>query len=362
MIFSRVIEHVFDKEFNLKQRVFTDYLGFTKKTTRKYFNGGLKEGRGLNQFVMRLNSIKRSSKSNLVKYISSEFLRVFESLSGKVNYTDQPVMHSFVDGYRFGITETCKELNVNPDMYLSSLPSVFYSMNFIDAVHHPFRSGPFDITPENFESLVFPYNKLSKHDVDRYFNVVSLKDRPHVSNAGPEVHRLLKETFAGILASISLDLERLGTSGIDIESHFLESNWGESNIVAKYFCWFRDSSGCNTHDQFYGILAENFHNIDFESVKTNYKRWCKTGRLKKEQLFKLSESISNIDNGEVQFFMQYIMTVFLQFLKEVLEECSIEYTYESFKLDVNKWKGWIKAEYPLESWQPSKAANGVATL
>lgn len=62
------------------------------------------------------------------------------------------------------------------------------------------------------------------------------------------------------------------------------------------------------------------------------------------------------------FLLQYFGVAILQTMKDVLKDCEIEYGYESFNNDVKKWKSWIKAEYPLESWQPSLAASEAITL
>lgn len=362
MMFNRVIEYVFDKEFNLKQKVFTDHLGFSQKSARNYFKSGLKKGRMLNQFISRLKSIKGSTKSNIAKYLSSELINVFEFFSDGKGNVDKSFISGFVDGYCFGVAEECRELGVEPAELLNALPSVFYSMHFIDAVNLPFRRGDFNITRENFDSLDFPYSKLSKPDALKYFSIQSLEDRPELEDAGLEIHRLLKESFSSVVASLSLDTERLSSSELEGDSNFLANAWDEGNIVAQYFCWLRDNSGFDTQVEFYNFLAKSFPNIDADSVKTNYKRWCETGRLDNRQLLKLSGAMAHNHDGEVFFLTQYLIAVLLQLMKEVLEECSIEYPYESFRLDVNKWRGWIKAEYPLENWQPTKAANTITSL
>ncbi len=362
MMFNRVIEYVFDKEFNVKQRAYSNYLGFSPKTTRNYLKNGIKKGRMLNQFILRLKNVRGSSKSNIAKFFSGELINAFEFISGDKGAADQILMSGAVDGYCFGVADACQEMSVEPTQYLNALPPAFYFMHFIDSVNLPFRTSVFDITSENFDSLSFPYNRLSKTDATQYFRIQGLTKRPHAKDAGPEVFQLLKESFSGVVASIALDTERLACSEFEADSNFLKSAWDEGNIVAQYFSWLRESTDCKTHDEFYKRLAESFPNINSDSVETNFKRWCKTGSLKNGQLLKLGEAMSNEHNGETLFFMQYLMAVILQFMKEVLDECAIEYPYESFKLDVRKWKEWIKVEYPLENWQPTKATSSVINL
>ena len=235
MMFNRIIEYVLDKQFNIKQRVFADHLGFSKKTIHNYSKNGLKKGRMLNQLILRLKKINHSTKSNIARHASIQFIKIFECFYDDNRNANNFLMSGFVEGYCFGLIEECQKMGTEPDEFLRALPPIFYSMHFLDAVNLPYRGGEFDVTSDNFEALGFPYNKLSKSDVVRFFSIQALEERPHAKDAGPEVHRLLRESFAGVIASIALDSERLASPSLKGDSIFLKGAWDEGNIVAQYF-------------------------------------------------------------------------------------------------------------------------------
>ena len=357
MMFNRIAEYLLVYELKFPQKIFVERLGFSRKSARKYFSGGIAdEGRGINQFISRLRKVSESSVSSSTKFISEFLVNDLEYRVGK-NKNEAPFVECFKYGYCMSIYDECKTLNIDPTEFLETVPQCYYSMMFIDAVSLPYNCGSYGIDQERFPSLGFPYNILSNPDVEQYFNVISLKDRPDISAAGDEVYRMLKDSFVGLLAAISLDLDRLIDQGSPVGAPFFEDTWEEENIMASYFKWIRNNSGCKTHEEFYSCIARYFPNIEYESVKTNYKRWCKTGKLKNNQLSMLSGIMNNKENGEILFYMQYISILLLQLFKTVLKECGVEYSYDLFKSDLTRWKNLIVEEYPVASWQPFKAAS-----
>ena len=282
MIFSRILFHALEKELGLKKLIFTDYFGLTPKTTKSYFDKGIKPGRMLNQLINRLSGIENSKKSSIAKYFAREFLKFFRPHSDKHRIPNEPDPNGIIDSHFFGVIDACRVVGEKPEEYLSQPPPYFYMLNFIESVQLPLRTGLFDITRENFDSLSFPYNKLDKNDAEKYFDVVALDERPAPCNAGPELHRLLIESFAGVVAAVSLDTERLAGGNLKGDPGFLKEAWEKDNIVADFFIWLRENHDSKTHKQFYSCLVP-FFNIEPESVETNYKRWCETGILERKQ-------------------------------------------------------------------------------
>ncbi len=133
-MFNRIAEYLLVYELKFPQKIFVERLGFSRKSARKYFSGGIAdEGRGINQFISRLRKVSESSVSSSTKFISEFLVNDLEYRVGK-NKNEAPFVECFKYGYCMSIYDECKTLNIDPTEFLETVPQCYYSMMFIEKI------------------------------------------------------------------------------------------------------------------------------------------------------------------------------------------------------------------------------------
>jgi hypothetical protein len=357
MIFYNILNALIESEFDIRKLLFSDLLGFSSKSAKKYMESSMSVGsRQFNQLNNRLSQLKVKSKDDVTGLLAEELLNVHTSIIENKPH----VMSSSRDGYELAILNECKKLNVTAsDLELDDIPW-HYSISFVDSVSLPFRTyGAESITEELIYSN-FPYNVYEKNKVDYYLKKSQqeggIKKEDEVSVT------MIFDAFIAVMAAIYLDIKRqneiLYDGGMDFWQGFFEGAWTSDNAQAYFFIRIRERSGKRTYDEFYQYLAnEVFTGLDFESVKTNYKRWCKTGSIKKEQWMRLVGTNDLLSEEYILIRLEFSLAVLFQQLKTIISETNINFSLDDFKVDLIRWCDAIESEFPLGNWQPFKATS-----
>jgi hypothetical protein len=357
MIFYNILNALIESEFGMRKLLFSDLLGFSSKAAKKYMESPMTVGsRQFNQLNNRLSQLKVKNKDNVTGLLAEELLNAHTSIIDNKPY----VMPSSRDGCELAILNECNKLNISAsDLELDDIPW-HYSLSFVDSVSLPFRTyGAESITEELIYSN-FPYNVYEKNKIDSFLKESRQKGGIKKENLASV--NMVVDAFVAVMAAIYLDIKRqneiLYDGGMDFWQGFFKGAWTSDNAQAYFFIRIRERSGKRTYDEFYQYLAnEVFTGLDFESVKTNYKRWCKTGSIKKEQWMRLIGTNDLFSEEYILIRLKFSLAVLFQQLKTIIRETNINFSLDNFKFDLVKWCDAIEAEYPLGNWQPFKATS-----
>ena len=355
MFFINVIDAILNSQFNIKKVLFEEYLGISSKTANKYLTISIPiKSR---QFTQVKNRLKHSSErvgSPLATELAKIMLNSFEAIeTGAV--TTFPGIR---DGCELSIRNLCEEYSVDPtDLNLWPHP-FHYSFCFIDAAGLPRRQ--ITSSPIDYCAILstFPYNAISNNDSHYCLDISEHPDFSPLDDA--RFNCVFKESISGVMAAMYLDFERHRESlnqDMAIFWEFVKQAWGEENTAAFFFKFKRKNSEFNTHEAFYKDLSKRFKGMDLESVKTSYKRWCKTGSLKNEQWLKLAGVEDEINDEYISLRFWFILAQLLKEVRRVGVQSNPDYGFDDFYADLMRWCEVIKKELPFESWQPFKAAS-----
>jgi hypothetical protein len=357
MIFYNILNALIESEFDMRKLLFSDLLGFSGKSAKKYMESPMSVGsRQFTQLNNRLSQLKVKNKDDVTGLLAEELLNLHTSIIENKPH----VMSSFRDGYELGVLNECKKMNVTAsDLELDDSPW-HYSISFIDSVSLPFRTyGSESITEELIYSN-FPYSVYEKNNIDYYLK--KSQQEGGIKREDEVLVNMIIDAFIAVMAAIYLDIKRqneiLYDGGMGFWPSFFEGAWSSDSAQAYFFIRIRERSDKRTYDEFYQNLAnEVFTGLDFESVKTNYKRWCKTGSIKKEQWMRLVGTNDLLSEEYILIRLKFSLAVLFQQLKTVISETNSSFSLDDFNADLIKWCDAIKAEFPLGNWQPFKAAN-----
>lgn len=353
MYFLSVIDAIGKSQFNIEKMVFVDMLGVSSKTAKKYLN--LSTSIKSRQFTQIKNTFKYASQhtDDFIKVKLSEYmLNAMEAAETESEYT----MLGIKDGYELAIEDTCKKEGISPTDLDYKLNLFHYSMCFIDEASLPRRK--ITCEPIDWPSILgaFPYNVIPESELNYCKELDGRTDFNCFSDS--RFNEVFKESFLGVMAAVYLDLEHyclLFNKDTASFRDFFRQTWSKKNASAFFFEFLRNNSVFSTHEEFYKDMNKKFPKLDLESVKTNYKRWCRTGSLKDEQWLKLAGG----EIGEEYAFLRlwFVAANLLEDVKQFGALAKQDYSIDDFEKDLTRWCEIIKKELPFVSWQPFKAAS-----
>ncbi|MEY8240867.1 MAG: hypothetical protein RPT25_11015 [Cycloclasticus sp.] len=286
--------------------------------------------------------------------MSKAVLNGFEAIEAESVFTFPGIK----DGCEFALINISRECGVDPASLGLWPHPLHYSFCFIDAAGLPHRQ--ITHTPIDWSSILntFPYSAISKNDS---CYCLGISEEPEfIPSEDARFNDVFKESILGVMAAMYLDFERYRVSldkNMDIFWEFVKQAWHKENTAAFFFIFQRKNSGFSTHEEFYVNLSENFPGMDMESVKTNFKRWCRTGSLKDDQWLKLASAEGVINDEYIFLRFWFVLAMILKDVKRVGILANPDYCFDDFQADLMRWCEVIKKELPLESWQPFKAAS-----
>ncbi len=355
MFFINVIDAILFSQFNFKKFLFEDFIGISTKTANKYLT--LSVPVKSRQFTQIKNTLKHSSQ-RAGKPMATEVSKIMLSAFEAIETNSVMIMPGIRKGCELSIENICKQYDIDPASPELWPHPFHYSFCFIDAAGLPRRQ----IThrPVEWSSILgtFPYSAISESDS---YYCLDISEHPDFSPSDDaRFNGVFKESISGVMAAMYLDFERHRESlnqDMAIFWEFVKQAWDEENTAAFFFKFKRKNSRFNTHEAFYKDLSKRFTGMDLESVKTSYKRWCKTGSLKDEQWLKLAGVEDEINDEYISLRFWFILAQILKEVRRVGVQSNPDYGFDGFYADLMRWCEVIKKELPFESWQPFKAAS-----
>ena len=350
MFFKGVIEKIINSKFDIDQFLFGDLIGLSERTVRN-----LKKDPDIKipskrhtQLMGRIdNSIKKSTEKGLIlKYVKS-------LLEKPINENEIAFLGS-LDSFKAVSTNL---LNSGIDIDTLGTPHCLYSMSFLDLVYKPL----FKLRVDELGGLAehFPYSSLSKEEFNYYVDKVK-KSEPFC-NDDPLLFRSVVNSFVAVLAAMYMDVERYNRLELDKDissfRRLISEAWSSENSSAYFFKFSRKELNYKTHEEFYNALSVNFPNHDKETVKRNYKRWCKTGKIDRRQWPYLTGAGGNWDEITIIEELKHTFISLLDEIKGFALEHDVEYSSDDFLEDLDRWCSEIEANVSLDSWQPAKATS-----
>ena len=355
MFFINVIDAILLSQTNIKKFLFEDLMGVSSKTANKYLTASVQiKSRQFTQFKNSFKYLSERAGNPMANMLGKVMLGAFEAVESNSEITMPGIKY----GCEYSIKNSCEEYagdNANLNLQAHSL---HYSFCFIDAATLPRRK--MSNRPTDWSTILgaFPYNAI--YESDSYY-CLDISDNPEFDPAeDARFNSVFKESILAVMAAMYLDIDRQCLLlGIDTAIHleFVEQAWNKENTAAFFFEFWREVSEFNTHEEFYKDLSINFQDMDLESVKTNFKRWCKTGSLKDEQWLKLAGVENEINEKYIYLRFLYVWAVILKEAKHFGKLSDPGYCFDDFHEDLIRWCEVIKKELPLDSWQPFKAAS-----
>ena len=356
MFFKGVIESIIKSKFNMEKIIFGDLIGLSERSVRDLKNNSDIDipSRRHTQLVNRIDtSIKRSpEKAFLLEYIKDLF-----EMSSEIN--EIPYLGA-KKGFEAAILSQLNDGEVLDSDSLET-PHFYYIFNLIDLVYEPL----FQLGIERIDNLLehFPYNALGGENFN--YCVDKIKGSEGFSDKDTRLFNSVVNSFVAVLAAIYLDVERYNKIELDKDlssfRRLIEEAWSSGNSSAYFFRFSRDELNFNTHEEFYDALSHNFPDTDKETVKRNYKRWCKTGKIDRQQWQNLSGSEDPNSEQPVITELKHTFISLLDDVKNYACEHGHEYEVEDFLSDLDRWCTEIKHNISLDSWQPFKTASDKLT-
>jgi hypothetical protein len=352
MFFKGVIESIIKSKFNMEKFIFGDLIGLSERSVRD-----LKKNPDISisskrhrQLINRIDSsISRSSENSFI-------LKYFKSFFENASELGEIPWFGAKKGFEEGVLSQLKE-GGTLDVDSLEAPHFYYAFNFLDLVYEPL----FQLKVERIDNLLehFPYSALG--DEELKYCIDKIKGSEEFCDKDSLLFNSIVNSFVAVLAAIYLDVERYNKVELDKDMssyrRLIEEAWGSGNSSAYFFRFSRDELNFNTHEDFYDALSVNYPDTDQETVKRNYKRWCKTGKIDRQQWQYLS---GNGDPNSEQALITELKHTFISLLDEIKNfagEHGHEYDVEDFLSDLDRWCSEIKNNVSLDSWQPFKAAS-----
>lgn len=356
VFFKGVIESIIKSMFNMEKFIFGDLIGLSERSVRD-----LKKNPDISipskrysQLINRIDSsISRSSENS---FILKYFKIFFENASelGEIPWFGAK------KGFEEGVLSQLKEGGMLDADSLEVL-HFYYVFNFLDLVYEPL----FQLKAERIDTLSehFPYSALG--DKEFKYCIEKIKSSEEFCDKHPLLFNSIANSFVAVLAAIYLDVERYNKIELDKDvssfRRLIEGAWGSDNSSAYFFKFSRDDLDFNTHEDFYDALSNNFPDTDKETVKRNYKRWCKTGKIDRQQWQYLSGDGDPYSEQAIISELKHTFISLIDDIKKFAGEHGHEYEVEDFLSDLDRWCTEIKRNISLDSWQPFKTASDTLT-
>ena len=356
VFFKGVIESIIKSKFNMEKFIFSDLIGLSERCVRD-----LKKDPDISipskrhtQLINRIDtSIKRAPENGFILKHIKELLEISEG-KNEIPYFGAK------KGFEEGVLSQLKE-GGTLDVDSLEAPHFYYIFNFVDLVHEPLfkdKAGRIDNLSE-----YFPYSALGDDEVKYCIN--KIRSPEGYCNKDSVLFNSILNSFVAVLSAIYLDVERYNKIELDKDlssfRRLIEKAWGSGNSSAYFFRFSRDELNFNTHEEFYDALSHNFPDTDKETVKRNYKRWCKTGKIDRQQWQYLSGSEDPNSEQSVITELKHTFISLLDEIKKFASENGHEYEVKDFLTDLDRWCLEIKKNVRLDSWQPFKAASDTLT-
>lgn len=355
VFFTNIIDALVQSELNLGKILFEDGMGVSTKTAKKYLKLSVPlKSRQYTEFKKTVKNASQRTDATLAVQIMGEMANLLEAIETDSEYTMPGIKY----GCHLGMIEAAKHAGVDPNELELGVNPLHYSISFIEAASLPHRRFTHD--PLSWPTILsaFPYNVVPQ--VESYYCIeVSEKSGLNLETDS-RYSEVIKESILGIMAAMYLDLEQyILSNDMDINFfwEFVNKAWGQANPSAFFFTFLRNSSDFSSHEEFYKALSERFRGMDLDSVKTNYKRWCKTGSLKNEQWIKIAGADDEINEEYLFLRLSFLLAKLIVNVRRVGSLSVPNYNAEDFQRDLMRWCEVIEKELPFESWQPFQTAS-----
>ena len=114
-----------------------------------------------------------------------------------------------------------------------------------------------------------------------------------------------------------------------------------------FFKRLRSRSGCKSSMEFYRHLESYYPNIELESIKGNYERWCRGGPIEERQWDGLISAFNDSNAGDVRLLLRSTHALYkaIYYLKELMKLFKVSYSNKDFTEDLSLWSAAIYREY-----------------
>jgi hypothetical protein len=357
VFFKGVIDSIIKSKFNMDKFIFGDLIGLSERSVRdlrKNPDIDISSKRHT-QLINRINAeIMRSSENGFM-------LEHIRNLIEKPSEENEVLWIGARKGFEAAVLNQLMSDEVLLDVDRLEAPPFYYIFNFVDLVHEPlfkYKAGRIDNLSE-----YFPYSALGDDEVK--YGINKIRSSEGYCNKDSLLFNSILNSFVAVLAAIYLDVERYNKIELDKDlssfRRLIKEAWGSGNSSAYFFRFSRDELNFSTHEEFYDALSRNFPDTDKETVKRNYKRWCKTGKIDRQQWQNLSGSEDPNSAQPMITELKHTFISLLDNIKSLAGEHGHEYEVEDFLADLDRWCLEIKNNVSLDSWQPFKTASDKFT-
>lgn len=348
VIFKEVIYSIISSKINIEQYLFGDLVGLSERTVRSIKSNPRLEvpSKRHTQLKNRIDhSIVYSPGNKLLLETIKKFFEV-DSKTAELPWV------SATKSFEASIASHLKGDQNLPENLLKQLPFQ-YSLNFLDMVDEPLYKY---IKSTDFIGEIsqhFPYSVLGD-ERNRYFHEKYKESRQSIFS-DEKISKVVLDSTIAVLAALFLDMQECKKVLLnqDMQSFrkLINEAWGSENPAAYYFKFYRREKGYKTHEDFYSAISKNFPNTDIETVKRNYKRWCQTGKIDRQQWRYFAGGKKELSTAAILAEAEHTIIGLLPEIKALANLNHQKYYSSNFLADLDKWCFEIKKNIKLESWQ-----------
>lgn len=336
MLFLKFVNIFVEEEFSFIKKKLTDNVGLSSRTVSNYSNEPIESGS--RKYKQLHNRFESAASIDRFSYNMSGF---FENINkAEMGELEEPIIKSIFEYYYEGLMVD-GSIGINEAKHGHPF---YYLMSMYDDALNPYRFKPYDINETNIDALKFPYDQ---------FNLFALKSHFFELNKN-SVHTLSETVLSSSIAMVAalyLDIRSMedGVNFVFEDSSFpdLAVLLQEDRQDGYFFKRLRSTSGCRSNNEFYRNLERYYPNIEPESIKINYERWCKGGPIKERQWDGLISAFNDSNTGKIRLLLRSTHALYkaIYYLKELIKHFKVSYSNIDFIEDFSLWSNAIYKQY-----------------
>lgn len=335
MLFLKFVNLFVEEEFSFIKNKLTGNVGLSSRTINNYSKEPIKSGsRKYTQLHNRFKST--ASKDRFSFNMSGLFENINQAERGEL---EEPIVKSIFEYYYEGLLNN-GSISVNE---AKNGHPFFYLMSMYDDAMNPYRFKPYNIDETNIDTLKFPYNRFDLGALKFHFFDLD------VNSIHTFTETMISSSIA-MVAALHLDIRSM-EDGINFE--FKDSSFSDLSVLLQsddqggyFFKRLRSKSGFR-NNEFYRYLESYYPNIEPESIKKNYERWCKGGPIKECQWNGLISAFNDSNTVDVRLLLRSTHALYkaIYYLKELMWHFEVSYSNIDFIEDFSLWSAAIYNQY-----------------